>query len=148
MITIGIDPVLISLGPFSISWHGLFMLIGIVGKYYPQKQYPNVVNANGQYLGPYIPYIRKSYFDSNPRVLIYAMAQNLARAPRLVKDTERSHLRADSIVLAAGYRPDQSLLEPLSERQGGPEVYTIGDCVEPRKALEAIHEGFEIGQRI
>ena len=30
MITIGIDPILISLGPFSISWHGLFMLIGIV----------------------------------------------------------------------------------------------------------------------
>ena len=54
-------------------------------EYYPQNQYPNVVNANGQYLGPYIPYIGKSYFDSNPRVLIYAMAQNLARAPRLVK---------------------------------------------------------------
>ncbi len=66
----------------------------------------------------------------------------------IVKDTARSHLRADSIVLAAGYRSDQSLLEPLSECQGGPEVYTIGDCVEPRKALEAIHEGFEIGQRI
>ena len=54
-------------------------------KYYPQNQYPNVVNTNGQYLGPYIPYIGKSYFDSKPRVLIYAIAQNLARVPRLVK---------------------------------------------------------------
>ena len=54
-------------------------------KYYPQNQYPNVVNTNGQYLGPYIPYIGKSYFDSKLRVLIYAIAQNLTRVPRLVK---------------------------------------------------------------
>jgi len=40
------------------------------------------------------------------------------------------------------------LLEQLKERQDGPEVYAIGDCVEPRKALEAIHEGFKIGQTI
>jgi len=66
----------------------------------------------------------------------------------IVKDTERSHLRADSIVLASGYRPDRSLLEQLNERQCAPEVYAIGDCVEPRKALEAIHEGFKIGQTI
>ena len=30
MITIGIDPILISLGPFSLSWHGLFMAVAIV----------------------------------------------------------------------------------------------------------------------
>lgn len=30
MITIGIGPILISLGSFSLSWHSLFMLIGIV----------------------------------------------------------------------------------------------------------------------
>jgi len=64
------------------------------------------------------------------------------------KDTERGHLDADSIILATGFRPDRSLLEQLSERQGRPEVYAIGDCVEPRKAIEAIHEGFNIGQTI
>ncbi len=30
MITIGIDPILISLGPFSVSWHSLFMTVAIV----------------------------------------------------------------------------------------------------------------------
>ncbi len=30
MITIGIDPILISLGSFSISWHSLFMIVAIV----------------------------------------------------------------------------------------------------------------------
>ncbi len=38
MITIGIDPILISLGPFSLSWHGLFMAIAIVvGVWLPAK---------------------------------------------------------------------------------------------------------------
>lgn len=53
--------------------------------YCPQDQYPNVVNVNGQFLGPYIPYIGESYFGSRPRVLIYAMAQNLARARGLIE---------------------------------------------------------------
>lgn len=53
--------------------------------YRPQDQYANVVNADGQYLGPYIPYVGKLYFQSKPRILIYAIAQNLARATVLVK---------------------------------------------------------------
>ena len=54
-------------------------------EYYPQNEYPNVVHTNSQYLGSYIPYIGKSYFDSKPRVLMYAMVQNLARASGLVR---------------------------------------------------------------
>jgi len=77
-------------------------------KYYPQNQYPNVVNTNGQYLGPYIPYIGKSYFDSKPRVLIYAIAQNLARVPRLVK--------------AWLEKPDRGLLRQYYD-QATPSVY-------------------------
>ena len=38
MITIDIDPILISLGPFSLSWHSLFMVIAIaVGVWLPAK---------------------------------------------------------------------------------------------------------------
>ena len=47
--------------------------------YKPEEFYKNVCNADGNYLGPYIPYIGTRYFDTNPKVLIYAMAQNLAR---------------------------------------------------------------------
>lgn len=64
------------------------------------------------------------------------------------KDAKQSCLEADSIVLASGYQANRSLFEQLKERQDGPEVYAIGDCVEPRKALEAIHEGFKVGQTI
>ncbi len=30
MINIGLDPILLTLGPFTLSWHGLFMLVSIV----------------------------------------------------------------------------------------------------------------------
>ena len=64
------------------------------------------------------------------------------------KDSERRQLATDSVVLATGLKPDRGLFERLSEHQRGLEVYSVGDCVEPRKALEAIHEGFNIGQTI
>lgn len=47
--------------------------------YHPEKHFQNVVNFEGKYLAPYVPYIGKSYFESEPRLLIYGMAQNLCR---------------------------------------------------------------------
>ncbi|MFC1870553.1 FAD-dependent oxidoreductase, partial [Chloroflexota bacterium] len=64
------------------------------------------------------------------------------------KDGNQSRLEADTVVLAAGYLPRESLFRQSEGRQGEPELYAIGDCVEPRKALDAIHEGFRIGQKI
>ncbi len=38
MINIGMDPILVTLGPFSISWHGLFMAVAIaVGVWLPTR---------------------------------------------------------------------------------------------------------------
>ena len=38
MISIGLDPILIALGPFSISWHSLFIVVGImVGVWLPAR---------------------------------------------------------------------------------------------------------------
>lgn len=53
--------------------------------YSSEYHYSHVVDADGKYLGPYIPYIGKSYFNSKPRLLMYAMAQNLSRAKQLVR---------------------------------------------------------------
>jgi NADPH-dependent 2,4-dienoyl-CoA reductase/sulfur reductase-like enzyme len=52
----------------------------------------------------------------------------------------------DTIVLAMGYRADSRLATSLEGRVA--EVYTIGDAVEPRSALEAMREAAEIGVRI
>jgi len=75
-----------------------------VQSYCPQHQYQNVVDANGKYLGPYIPYIGKLYFNSKPRVLIYAMSQNLARTTAVVTAWRK---RSDRGMLRQYYYPEK-----------------------------------------
>jgi 2,4-dienoyl-CoA reductase-like NADH-dependent reductase (Old Yellow Enzyme family)/thioredoxin reductase len=60
------------------------------------------------------------------------------------KETELE--KVDGIVLSIGYRPDDSLFQSL--KGGAPEVFAVGDCVKPRKAFEAIQEGFEAGLKV
>lgn len=55
-------------------------------------------------------------------------------------------MSAESIVIAAGSVPDQEMIEKLKDKFQ--EFYMIGDCVDPRNALEAIHEGSQIARLI
>jgi pyruvate/2-oxoglutarate dehydrogenase complex dihydrolipoamide dehydrogenase (E3) component len=52
----------------------------------------------------------------------------------------------DTIVVALGTKPDKVLVEGL--RAVSQDVLVIGDAKEPRRALEAIAEGAEIGRTI
>ena len=50
MINIGIDPILVTLGPFSLSWHSLFIVVAIaVGVWLPVRL---VAKAGQQYCFP------------------------------------------------------------------------------------------------
>lgn len=62
------------------------------------------------------------------------------------KNAEKILLKADTVILAVGLEPDKSLVHALKDKV--PEVYTIGDCVEPRMVINAIEEGFHIARRI
>ncbi len=62
------------------------------------------------------------------------------------KSGQKSTLKADCIVLACGLKSDRRLAEALGD--GVPEVHAIGDCVEPRKLMNAIWEGFRIARLI
>ncbi len=53
---------------------------------------------------------------------------------------------ADSIVLAAGSRPENALLEKIGDL--APEIHVIGDAKKPRNVLAAIREGFELGLKL
>ncbi len=55
-------------------------------------------------------------------------------------------LEADTVVLATGVRSNRTLAESLQVKV--PELYEAGDCIEPRRILEAIHEGAEAALRI
>jgi 2,4-dienoyl-CoA reductase-like NADH-dependent reductase (Old Yellow Enzyme family)/thioredoxin reductase len=59
------------------------------------------------------------------------------------RDGKEQTLAADTVVLAAGAKPDRRLMQEIKGL--APEIYPIGDCVEPRRILEAISEGHRIG---
>lgn len=63
---------------------------------------------------------------------------------------EERVLAADTVVIAVGSRPEDALFKGLSDAGAleGMEFYKAGDCAEPRKVYDAIHEGFDIGRRI
>ncbi|TYO97320.1 2,4-dienoyl-CoA reductase (NADPH2) [Desulfallas thermosapovorans DSM 6562] len=52
-------------------------------------------------------------------------------------------LEADTVVLAVGSRSLSDLCEKIKEQL--PEVYMVGDAVAPRKALDAIYQGYLAG---
>ena len=62
------------------------------------------------------------------------------------RNRNRKEVETDSVILALGLKPNQDLLEPL--RKSFPEVQVIGDCLEPRKIYQAIHEGAFAGRII
>jgi len=55
---------------------------------------------------------------------------------------QKKTLYADTIVLALGSVSNKSLYEQLKGNVS--ELYMIGDCVKPRKCLEAVHEGWNV----
>lgn len=62
------------------------------------------------------------------------------------KSGQRSALSADTVVLALGLKSSDELSEALRDKI--PELYVIGDCVEPRKVKDAIWEGFRTARLI
>ena len=52
---------------------------------------------------------------------------------------------AETVIIALGLRANRALADAL---EGQAEIHLIGDCVEPREALDAVYEGFEIGRKL
>jgi thioredoxin reductase len=53
---------------------------------------------------------------------------------------------ANTVIIAVGSDSNTKFLDQVKNRIA--ETYLIGDCVKPRRILEAIQEGFEIGTKI
>ena len=62
------------------------------------------------------------------------------------RNWNRREVPADSVILALGMASNQDLIQPLKENFR--DVYVIGDCLEPRKIYQAIHEGAFAGRAI
>jgi 2-enoate reductase len=65
---------------------------------------------------------------------------------RYEKAGVENRLDADSIILAVGFRPRRDIANGL---QNGPsEVFSIGDCIAPRKVANAMQEAYRIARLI
>ena len=62
------------------------------------------------------------------------------------KAGERKMVPADTVVLAAGSFPRNSLYEEIKNKV--PEVHCIGDCVQPRTIRDAMDEGYRTGLKV
>jgi len=91
--------------------------------------------------------------DLGVEVLTGVEVVRLEKAPEGVKVIARPYPEgegervfvAGGVVIAMGLRPRRELAEAL---KGKAELYEIGDCIEPREALDAIREGFEVGLKV
>lgn len=65
----------------------------------------------------------------------------------IIRDGQEEAIRGMKyIILACGTRPVDELSQKIKDKVA--EVYVIGDAKKPRKALEAIAEGSELGGKI
>ena len=70
------------------------------------------------------------------------------RGLNIINEGEIMFLKANHIVIAVGSKSEDRLARELSELMPELEIRQIGDCVEPRDALAAIHEGFKAGNEV
>jgi 2,4-dienoyl-CoA reductase (NADPH2) len=91
--------------------------------------------------------LRKELADRGVNVVIQARLERIAKNSVVIRkgDKEES-IPADAVVLALGANSDNTLYNEAKSKFS--EVYAVGDCVKPRKALEAIHEGFDVGLKV
>jgi len=55
-------------------------------------------------------------------------------------------IKADAVVIATGRTSDNALIQSL--KGAAVEVYTVGDCVQPRQIIDAVSEGAAVGLKI
>jgi 2,4-dienoyl-CoA reductase-like NADH-dependent reductase (Old Yellow Enzyme family)/thioredoxin reductase len=63
-----------------------------------------------------------------------------------LKEGQQVALPCETVVLAVGVKANRELPEALASSDL--EVYVIGDALEPRRALEAVREGFDVGLQL
>ena len=82
------------------------------------------------------------------KILTYTNVHEITDEGLVIVDEQgnKTTLEADTIVLAVRMEPNRELIEALPADVA--ELYTIGDCVEPRMVLSAIWEGFRTARLV
>jgi len=78
-----------------------------------------------------------------PSTTVHSISE---RGVTVINARQTLFLKADTVVLAAGSKSENELAEQMQRLV--PELYTIGDAIEPRDSMDAIHEGSKVGREI
>jgi 2,4-dienoyl-CoA reductase-like NADH-dependent reductase (Old Yellow Enzyme family)/thioredoxin reductase len=86
-------------------------------------------------------YLKKRLEEKRVEILTSTRVKELGKGFAVVEDRtgQRRIGGFDAIVLAVGWTPDRSLVMGLQGKV--PQIYVVGDAVEPREALDAVYEG-------
>ncbi|MFC1980879.1 FAD-dependent oxidoreductase [Chloroflexota bacterium] len=91
--------------------------------------------------------LRNRLSEANVRIIDQALVVQIKKdGVGISKDGKIEFLKADTVVLAVGAQPENKCIEEL--KGAASQVYAIGDCVEPRDIMSAIHEGADVGLAI
>ncbi|MEM1658777.1 MAG: FAD-dependent oxidoreductase [Candidatus Jordarchaeales archaeon] len=89
--------------------------------------------------------IRQSLELRKVRIVTNARVDEITDEGVIVNNGEQ-FFEADTVVIAVGSEPNNELVKQLEGKVA--ELYAVGDCVNPRKALEAIREATEVAMKI
>jgi 2-enoate reductase len=91
-------------------------------------------------------HMKKLLADNGVRILTETKVLEITEVGIEIADryNKRDVLKADTVVLAAGFKPNDSLSEALKDKV--PEIYILGDCVMPRRVIHAVWEGFRFAR--
>lgn len=70
----------------------------------------------------------------------------VGRLDVLTGDGAQRTIEADTLVLAIGAKPNETLLHALNGKV--PEVHAIGDCVKPRTIMDAMADGWRVAREL
>jgi len=89
----------------------------------------------------------KQLRDSGTKLVTEAKVTEITtRGVVISKAGSTELIEADTIIIATGLKPNNELAEEFSGK--APVIYSIGDCAEPGRLLEATASGFLVGQKI
>lgn len=83
------------------------------------------------------------------KILTNKRAVEIKRGALVIEDVqsgERDEIPCDTVILAVGTKPNDGLYDELVSKV--PEVYKIGDCAKPGKAIDATHEAADLALKI
>jgi len=97
-------------------------------------------------LGPYYFRVRGKGAEFAPSTAITEISGSTVVALDIFANRERKIEGVDTVVLVSANRANTELYQRLKGKIK--ELHIIGDCVAPRKAIDAIYEGYTLGRTL